>query len=94
VNWCGHKYGYVNFCDTGDKSRNSLPFDFLTLGELFQNNHHKFPSRTNFAIRLFEIDPTYSLIKLLNWMRVIRFGKSTEVALVQPTPIIAPLIDD
>jgi stearoyl-CoA desaturase (delta-9 desaturase) len=80
VNWCGHKCGYVNFRDTGDKSRNSLPFDFLTLGELFQNNHHKFPSRTNFAIRIFETDPTYSLITLLNWMRVIRFSKSTEVA--------------
>ena len=79
VNWCGHKYGYVNFRDTGDKSRNSLPLDFLTLGELFQNNHHKFPSRTNFAVRLFEIDPTYPLIKLLNWMRIIRFNKSTEV---------------
>jgi stearoyl-CoA desaturase (delta-9 desaturase) len=78
VNWCGHKYGYVNFRDTGDKSRNSLPFDFLTLGELFQNNHHKFPSRMNFAVRLFEIDPTYPFIKLLSWLRVIRFSKSTE----------------
>src|SRR5215510_13457056 len=43
VNWCGHKFGYRNF-DTrdGDQSKNTLPFDFLTLGELFQNNHHAF----------------------------------------------------
>ncbi|MGA9407435.1 MAG: acyl-CoA desaturase [Bacteroidota bacterium] len=80
VNWSGHKYGYINFKDTGDKSRNSLPFDFLTLGELFQNNHHKFPARINFAVRIFEIDPTYPLIKVLGWLRVIRLNKSTEVA--------------
>jgi stearoyl-CoA desaturase (delta-9 desaturase) len=41
VNWCGHKYGYQNF-ENGDDSVNSLPVDFVTLGELFQNNHHKF----------------------------------------------------
>jgi stearoyl-CoA desaturase (Delta-9 desaturase) len=80
VNWCGHKYGYVNFKDTGDRSRNSIPFDFLTLGELFQNNHHKFPSRTNFAVRFFEVDPTYPFIKLLTWMRVIRLSNPRAIS--------------
>jgi len=37
VNWCGHRYGYRNF-ENDDVSRNTLVFDFLTLGELFQNN--------------------------------------------------------
>ncbi len=73
VNWFGHKYGYVNFHDTGDLSRNALPFDFVTMGELFQNNHHKFPSRSNFAVRWFELDPTYPIMKLLSWLRVITF---------------------
>ncbi|HWP81343.1 MAG TPA: acyl-CoA desaturase [Bacteroidota bacterium] len=74
VNWFGHKYGYVNFHDTGDESRNTLPLDFVTMGELFQNNHHKFPSRTNFATRKFEFDPTYPLLKVLSWFRIIRFS--------------------
>src|SRR5262245_50680834 len=39
VNWGGHRYGYRNF-DLDDVSRNSLPIDFLTAGELYQNNHH------------------------------------------------------
>ncbi len=61
VNWCGHKYGYQNY--TGmDESRNTLFLDFLTMGELFQNNHHKHPKRLNFAVRWFEIDPTYIAI--------------------------------
>src|SRR5690349_2096327 len=46
VNWCGHKYGYTNY-DNGDASRNTLVFDFLTCGELFQNNHHKFAMSPN-----------------------------------------------
>jgi stearoyl-CoA desaturase (delta-9 desaturase) len=72
VNWFGHKYGYVNHRDTDDLSKNSLPFDLVTLGELFQNNHHKYPSRVNFATRWFEFDPTYPIILLLAKLRIIR----------------------
>jgi stearoyl-CoA desaturase (Delta-9 desaturase) len=71
VNWCGHKYGYVNY-DTRDRSRNTVNLDFLLMGELFQNNHHKFPSRANFAVKWFEFDPTYPLLRLLQSMRIIR----------------------
>ena len=70
VNWCGHKYGYQNF-DNGDKSRNTLVFDFLTAGELFQNNHHKFAMSPNFAARAFEVDPTYAVIRVLAALKII-----------------------
>lgn len=53
VNWFGHKWGYVNHRETNDKSRNTLPVDFLMLGELFQNNHHRFPTKPNFANKWF-----------------------------------------
>jgi stearoyl-CoA desaturase (delta-9 desaturase) len=70
VNWCGHKYGYRNF-DNGDASRNSLPFDFLTGGELFQNNHHKFAMSPNFAVRRFELDPTYVAMRGMSALGII-----------------------
>jgi stearoyl-CoA desaturase (delta-9 desaturase) len=70
VNWCGHKYGYKNF-DNGDKSRNTLIFDFVTMGELFQNNHHKFGMSPNFAIRWFELDPAYQVMRLLDLVGII-----------------------
>ncbi|SOE19901.1 stearoyl-CoA desaturase (delta-9 desaturase) [Spirosomataceae bacterium TFI 002] len=71
VNWSGHKYGYQNF-DNKDESKNSLLFDFLMMGELFQNNHHKHPMSSNFAKKWYEIDPTYPVIKFLTWTKVIK----------------------
>lgn len=75
VNWCGHKYGYSNF-DNGDHSKNTLPLDFLMLGELFQNNHHKKPNDVNFAKRWFEFDPTYPVIKLMHRLGIIKLRKA------------------
>ena len=74
VNWCGHKYGYSNY-DNNDHSKNTLPLDFLMLGELFQNNHHKKPNNVNFALKWFEFDPSYPIIKLMHHLRIIRLRK-------------------
>jgi stearoyl-CoA desaturase (delta-9 desaturase) len=73
VNWCGHKYGYKNF-DNGDQSRNTLVFDFVTLGELFQNNHHKFGMSPNFAARRFEVDPAYVVIRVMAWLGIVEIA--------------------
>jgi stearoyl-CoA desaturase (delta-9 desaturase) len=71
VNWCGHKYGYRNF-EIQDQSRNTLWVDLILLGELYQNNHHRFPNRMNFAVRWFEVDPVYPFIKFFGLLRIIR----------------------
>jgi stearoyl-CoA desaturase (delta-9 desaturase) len=78
VNWCGHKYGYANFAN-GDDSRNTLVFDFLTSGELFQNNHHKFGMSPNFAARWFEIDPAYQAIRVMAWVGILDLGKPQQM---------------
>jgi stearoyl-CoA desaturase (Delta-9 desaturase) len=74
VNWCGHKYGYSNH-DNDDHSKNTLPIDFLLMGELMQNNHHKSPNSPNFAQRKFELDPSYYIIRIMDWMRIIKLRK-------------------
>jgi stearoyl-CoA desaturase (delta-9 desaturase) len=71
VNWCGHKYGYQNY-NNGDKSQNTSPVGLFLMGELFQNNHHKFPTSINFAKRWFEVDITFLALKVLHWMRIIK----------------------
>ncbi len=75
VNWCGHKYGYANF-DNNDKSKNTTPLGFMMLGELFQNNHHKYPNSPNFAKKWFEIDPVYPILKTLHFLRIIKLRKA------------------
>ncbi len=74
VNWCGHKYGYSNYSNN-DHSKNTLPFDFLMMGELFQNNHHKSPNSINFAKKWYEFDPSYPIIRILNFTRIIHLRK-------------------
>jgi stearoyl-CoA desaturase (delta-9 desaturase) len=75
VNWCGHKYGYSNF-DNGDHSKNSEPFGLFLLGELFQNNHHKFGASPNFAKKWFELDPTYQIMRFMSFTRIIKLKKA------------------
>jgi stearoyl-CoA desaturase (delta-9 desaturase) len=70
VNWCGHKIGYRNYA-SDDNSKNTLVFDVLTMGELFQNNHHKWGQSPNFAVRWFEIDPAYQVMRVLAALRII-----------------------
>lgn len=72
VNWFGHKLGYANY-NNGDRSVNTTPFGVLLMGELFQNNHHKHPDSINFAQKWYEFDITYPVLKVLSWMRIIRF---------------------
>jgi len=72
VNWCGHRYGHRNYASS-DRSRNTLVFDFLTMGELFQNNHHQRVMRPNFAVKWFEIDPAWQIIRLLAVAGIVKF---------------------
>jgi hypothetical protein len=53
-------------------SRNTLIFDFVTLGELFQNNHHEFAMSPNFAVRRFEVDPAYLVMRVFAALGIIK----------------------
>ncbi|MEM9160722.1 MAG: acyl-CoA desaturase [Verrucomicrobiota bacterium] len=76
VNWCGHKYGYVNY-RIKDCSRNTFVWDLLLAGETFQNNHHRFPKAANFASKWFEFDPVYPVIRLMHFLKIIKINHSS-----------------
>jgi stearoyl-CoA desaturase (delta-9 desaturase) len=75
VNWFGHKLGYSNF-DNHDHSKNTTPWGFFLMGELFQNNHHFKGRDPNFAKKWFEFDGTYLVMKVLDKMRIIRLKQA------------------
>jgi stearoyl-CoA desaturase (delta-9 desaturase) len=88
VNWAGHKLGYRNY-DSDDQSKNTLVVDVLTMGELFQNNHHKWGQSPNFAVRAFELDPAYQIMRVLGAVGIIDMSKSQKARWV-PQPKKAP----
>jgi stearoyl-CoA desaturase (delta-9 desaturase) len=70
INWFAHKYGKANFL-TDNTSKNLFKVDILMMGEGYHNNHHKFPSRKNFALNRGEVDFCYLIIILLGFFKVI-----------------------
>ena len=80
VNWCGHRYGRRNY-DTRDESRNTLPVDLVTMGELYQNNHHARPANPNFAPRWPELDPTWWVMRALLGLKLIELAPGARAAL-------------
>jgi Fatty-acid desaturase len=64
--------GYSNY-DNGDHSKNTSPWGFIMLGELFQNNHHFKKLDPNFAKKWFEFDGTFFIMRILNRLKIISF---------------------
>jgi stearoyl-CoA desaturase (delta-9 desaturase) len=61
VNSVAHRWGRRRF-ETKDASRNNWVVSFLTLGEGWHNNHHKYPNTARQGIGRFEPDPGWWLI--------------------------------
>ena len=74
INWFAHKYGSINF-KLKNTATNLFKLDIFMMGEAYHNNHHKNPSATNFGFRWHELDPTYVIIRFLNWLKIIRIRK-------------------
>jgi stearoyl-CoA desaturase (delta-9 desaturase) len=62
VNGLGHWWGYRNF-ESADTSTNLSPWGVIIGGEELHNNHHAFPSSARFALRKFEFDIGWALIR-------------------------------
>jgi stearoyl-CoA desaturase (delta-9 desaturase) len=67
VNSLAHVFGYRNY-DTSDDSRNNWFVALMTLGEGWHNNHHADARSSRHGHRWFEIDLTFSVIQLLEYV--------------------------
>jgi stearoyl-CoA desaturase (delta-9 desaturase) len=71
VNGLGHWWGYRNF-ETADKATNLTPWGVWIGGEELHNNHHAFPSSAKFALRKFEVDIGWLIIRGLEKVRMAK----------------------
>ena len=74
INWFAHKFGYRNY-EVTNTSMNLLPFDFLMFGEGYHNNHHKDGTRANFGVKWYELDLAYPIIKIFDFVGIIKLNK-------------------
>jgi stearoyl-CoA desaturase (delta-9 desaturase) len=63
-NLFGHWSGTQRY-DTNDNSKNNPLMAFLSWGEGWHNNHHRFPSRPNFGEKWWELDISWMIIRLV-----------------------------
>jgi stearoyl-CoA desaturase (Delta-9 desaturase) len=81
VNGLGHWWGYRNFV-TDDTATNLTPWGVWIGGEELHNNHHAFPSSAKFALRNWEVDIGWIVIRLLSAVglaKVLRVAPSLAV---------------
>lgn len=70
INSLAHVFGTARY-DTGDDSRNSFLLAFITLGEGWHNNHHRYQSSARQGLYWWEIDPTYYALRALATLGLI-----------------------
>jgi stearoyl-CoA desaturase (delta-9 desaturase) len=81
VNGLGHWWGYRNFV-TDDTATNLTPWGLWIGGEELHNNHHAFPSSAKFALRRWEVDIGWAVIKgfeAVGLAKVLRVAPSLDV---------------
>ncbi|MFS8062973.1 MAG: acyl-CoA desaturase [Luteimonas sp.] len=81
VNGLGHWWGYRNF-ETDDTATNLTPWGVWIGGEELHNNHHAFPSSAKFALRKWELDIGWGVIRLcekLGLAKVLRVAPALDV---------------
>lgn len=71
VNSASHKFGYRTY-DTDDKATNCWWVGLLAWGEGWHNNHHAFPFSARHGLRWYEVDATWLIIRVLQWLRLAK----------------------
>jgi stearoyl-CoA desaturase (Delta-9 desaturase) len=79
VNSVCHLWGRRRFA-TADASRNNLFVALITLGEGWHNNHHHYQSSAHQGFRWWEIDVSYYLIRMLEWLGLVHDVRKAPLA--------------
>ena len=83
VNGLGHWWGYRNF-ETDDTATNLTPWALWIGGEELHNNHHAFPSSAKFALRKWEVDIGWGVIRGLEHVGLAKVLRTAPRLNVRP----------
>ena len=70
INSLAHVVGRRRYV-TGDQSRNNWLLALMTMGEGWHNNHHAYQASVRQGFRWWEYDPTYYILRVLSWLRIV-----------------------
>lgn len=90
VNAFGHNAGYRNY-PTTDQSANNIPVALIAFGEGYQNNHHRFPRRANFATKPGEFDSGYLICLMFAKLRLVRLVEDNSQDLPETQSIVGSI---
>ena len=65
VNYLGHKYGYRNYPDTREQSKNNWIAGLIAWGEGWHNNHHGDAGNYSFQVKWWEFDMSKWIIQVI-----------------------------
>ena len=68
INGVGHWFGYRNFEDVPDASRNIVPWGILIGGEELHNNHHAYASSAKLSSKWYEFDIGWLYIRIMEML--------------------------
>jgi stearoyl-CoA desaturase (delta-9 desaturase) len=66
--------GYTNYKNDKDRSHNILPIGIFYCGEELHNNHHSNPAKHNYAVKWYEFDTGYWILRLLELVKLVKFN--------------------
>jgi len=76
-----HLLGWQHY-DTGDGSRNSFVVALFFGGEGWHNNHHHYPASARQGFRWWQVDGTFTFLRVLSWLRLVRDLKTPPASIV------------
>src|SRR5882724_2349506 len=75
INGVGHWFGYRNFGDVPDASRNIVPWGILIGGEELHNNHHAYASSAKLSSKWYEFDIGWLYIRCMELLGLAQVKK-------------------
>ena len=75
VTYCINSVTHIigkQFFSTGEDSRNHWFLGLLALGEGWHNNHHRYQASTRNGFYWYEVDVTYTVLRLMSYLGLVR----------------------